>query len=63
MNPITGTYEYRDDSEQYASGMLELTLAEDELQQDDNITLGIANYFEPKSPDEKEPVPEEGEWF
>ena len=62
-NPITGTYEYRDDSEQYASGILELTLAEDELQQDDNLMLGIANYFEPKEPGEEEPVQEEGEWF
>lgn len=62
-NPITGTYEYRDDSEQYASGVLELTLAEDELQQDDNLMLGIANYFEPKEPGEEEPAQEEGEWF
>lgn len=70
VNPVTNTYEYESDSEQHASGIVELTLAEDELQESDNLELGLANYIAPPEVAEEQPEqdaekPEqnEGEWF
>lgn len=68
--PRRYTYEYESDSEQHASGIVELTLAEDELQESDNLELGLANYIAPLEAIEEQPEqdaekPEQnkGEWF